>query len=1100
MVLQAGLAALLTRLGAGTDIPVGSPIAGRTDGALDDLVGFFVNTLVLRTDTSGNPSFGELLSRVRARNLSAYSHQDVPFERLVEVLNPTRSLSRHPLFQVMLALQNNADVSFELAGLRTAVERVKTASAKFDLLLSLRERRGRNGTPEGIIGTIEYATDLFDRGSVEQLADRFIRLLEAAVAQPDRPIGSFEILSAEERETILRGWNETVRALEPTTLPALFQAQAQARPDAIAVVIENESLGYSELNQRANQLAHHLRALGIGPERVVGCCLERSLDLIVALIAILKAGGAYLPLDPNYPHERLAFMLKDAGAPVVLTHSVLMDRLPAHAAHIVCIDADAALIATQPTTAPLLALDPQHPAYVIYTSGSTGLPKGVVMAHGPLANLVSWSVDTICGEPQSTVAQFTPISFDVSVQEIFAALTSGKTLYALRDDIRRSPADLLNWLAHRKINELFVPNPVILGLSEAIIENGLELPNLTHIAQAGEALTLNENLAKFFRARSRAQLHNHYGPTETHVATSYNFPQDTSKWPSVAPIGRPIWNTRVYVLDGCLQPVPAGVAGELYIAGVGLARGYLGRPSLTGERFVANPFGPAGGRMYRTGDLARWRADGVLDFLGRVDAQVKLRGFRIEPGEIEVVLLRHAAVAQAAVIAREDRGGSKRLLGYVVARSGATIEVGQLRAHVGRVLPDYMVPSAIMVLDRLPLTSNGKLDRQALPAPEQETSNSISFIAPRSSTEAALAEIWSELLGCEKLGVCDDFFDLGGNSLLVLRLISKINWSFNVDVTVPDFYRNPTVEQMAKLITAQPVLGGRRPEVIQLRDGHSERRVYFIFAEAPEWVHARMMGDMQVFGIEVPWPLAWRKALAAGRVKEFPSMQQLVAPYVAALAEHAGSSPCVLAGFSFRSLMAFEAAHQFQQLGGQVDKVVLVDRWGQYPNRLQILWRKLRLELRLVSASTGTRLRNYAHLTRRACNRAARLIWQDFKSMPSKARSSMNRAEIRAGLNSGKMAPVPDEQRPFIPWEMQEPFYLEIEKAYRLRRLIGRGILIRADRHDKPDTVRACDESLGWKNLFTAGLEIIRVVGDHTSFGRKYYDPVLAQKLTEALK
>src|SRR5262245_23816375 len=635
MVLQAALAALLSRLGAGSDIPIGSPIAGRTDSALDDLVGFFVNTLVLRTDTSGNPSFRARIARVRVGNLAAYGHQELPFERLVEVLNPERSLARHPLFQVMLALQNDAAVSIDLPGLSASAEPVAGSSAKFDLSISLGEQRAADGSPGGIGGVIEFAADLFDRASVEALAGRLVRLLQAAVAEPERAIGRLDILGPEERQTILREWNDTAHPIAPVTLPELFAAQAGRTPDAIAVVFGDARLSYGELDARANQLAHHLRSLGVGPEVVVGLCVERSLELLVGLLGILKAGGAYLPLDPAYPAERLAFMLDDAAAPVLVTQARLLDRIGGRSGTVVQLDADWPAIADRPTTAPRNSLRPGNTAYVIYTSGSTGIPKGVAMAHGSLMNLVSWSTAAVHGEPGARVAQFTPVSFDVSAQEILSALISGKTLVVPTDQIRRNPADLLSWLATYQINELFAPNLILEGLCDAIGDRVNDPARLIHLVQAGEALTLNEPLRQLFDRRPQAQLHNHYGPTETHVVSAYDFPHGSSGWPALAPIGRPIWNARLYVLDGGLEPVPAGAAGELYIAGAGVARGYLKRAGLTAERFVADPFGAAGGRMYRSGDLARWRADGVIDFLGRADTQVKLRGFRIEPGEIE---------------------------------------------------------------------------------------------------------------------------------------------------------------------------------------------------------------------------------------------------------------------------------------------------------------------------------------------------------------------------------------------------------------------------------------------------------------------------------
>ena len=811
MVLQAGLAALLTRLGSGEDIAIGSPIAGRTDSALDELVGFFVNTLVLRTDTSGNPSFRELVGRVRAGNLAAYGHQELPFERLVEVLNPARSLARHPLFQVMLVLQNNAAAELDLPGLRASFEAVAGASAKFDLSLSLGERRGVDGSPAGISGALEYASDLFERSSVEAIAARLIRLLEAAVADPGRAIGSLEILSATERDTILREWNDTARAIPAATLPELFAAQAARTPAATAVVFEDQSLSYGELDARSSQLAHHLRAQGVGPEVVVGLCVERSLEMLVGLLGILKAGGAYLPLDPAYPPERLAFMLADARAPVLLTHSALRAQLPDCDARIVCLDADWGAIAQQPTTAPAVALDPSNTAYVIYTSGSTDAPKGVAVAHSGIPNLAAAQIDRFAITSQARILQFASPSFDAAISEIATVVKSGATLVLPSEE--RSGHALARLIREREVTHATLPPVLLADLPE-------DLPLQTLIV-AGEACP-PEVVARWSPGR---RMINAYGPTETTVCATMS---EALAGAGVPAIGRPIWNTRVYVLDGGLEPVPAGVAGELYIAGAGLARGYLGRAGLTAERFVADPFGPAGSRMYRTGDLARWRSDGVLDFLGRADAQLKLRGFRIEPGEIEALLVRHAGVAQAAVIAREDVPGDKRLVAYVVAAADQPPDVAELRAHLGARLPDYMVPSAYVVLERLPLTPNGKLDRRALPAPEV---TALSVRGPRNPREEMLCGLFAEVLGLERVGIDDNFFALGGHSLLATRLISRIRATLDVEIAIRSLFEAPTVAALVQRLegaqAGRPALRAvLRPDEVPL--SYAQRRLWFL--------------------------------------------------------------------------------------------------------------------------------------------------------------------------------------------------------------------------------------------------------------------------------
>ncbi|MFF1950963.1 non-ribosomal peptide synthase/polyketide synthase, partial [Kitasatospora herbaricolor] len=773
MVLQAALASLLDKLGAGTDIPVGSLIAGRTDQALDDLVGFFVNTLVLRTDTGGDPSFAELLVRVREGALGAYAHQDLPFEHVVEALNPSRSLTRQPLFQVLLALQNVPRTEFALSGLATEIVLVRTPTTMFDLGFHLLERGGTGGPAEGIVGRVEYSTDLFDPATVEALVARWLRLLAAVVAEPDRPLSRIDVLTAEERHELLVARNDTARPAAAMSLPALFEAQVRATPQAPAVLFEGTTLTYRELDRRANRLAHALIARGVGPEQVVALRLPRSAELVVAVLAVLKTGAAYLPVDPDYPAARIAYMLEDARPAVVL------DDLAA-----VTPDGDL------PETDPAVAVDARHPAYVIYTSGSTGRPKAVVMPAAGLLNLLAWHHEAVGGEPGARVAQFTAISFDVSVQETLSALLYGKTLVVPTEEQRRSAELFAHWLDRHRVEELFAPNLVVEALAEAAEEAGLELPSLRLVAQAGEAMRLGGAVRRFQARRPGRVLHNHYGPAETHVVTAYPLPGDPANCPLPVPIGRPIDNCQVYVLDSALRPVAPGVLGELYLAGTGLARGYLNRPGLSAGRFVANPFGPPGARMYRTGDLVRWRADRELEFAGRVDHQVKVRGFRVEPGEIEAELTAHPGVAQVAVLAREDR-----IVAYVVPLAGSGVAAAALAAYLRDRVPDHLVPSAFVLLDALPLTPNGKLDRAALPAPEPGTT--AAGRAPRTPQEQILCELFAEVLGLARVGVDEDFFALGGHSLLATRLVSRVRATLGVELELRGLFRTPTPAGLA---------------------------------------------------------------------------------------------------------------------------------------------------------------------------------------------------------------------------------------------------------------------------------------------------------------
>ncbi|MFJ3928565.1 amino acid adenylation domain-containing protein, partial [Streptomyces sp. NPDC090022] len=776
MVVQAALAALLARLGGGSDIPIGSPIAGRTDEALDDLVGFFVNTLVLRTDVSGDPTFHELLARVRESDLAAYAHQDVPFERLVEVLNPERSLARHPLFQVMLSLQNNAAAALDLDGLTVAPHQVTVDGAKFDLSFQLAEEFTADGAAAGIGGRVEYATDLFDPETVAALADRFVRVLTDLVTRPDRQLSRLEVLTDAERHTLLTEWNDTARPVPADTLPALFERQAARTPDRTALVAGAERLTFAELDARANRLAHLLAGHGIGAEDYVAVALPRTADLVVAVLAVTKAGAAFVPVDPSHPADRVAQVLQDAGTVAVITAAEAREVLaPDRGGLRIDLESPAVRQALRalPDTSPAAAgrvrpLDARHPAYVIHTSGSTGRPKGVVVPHAGLVNLFHHHVDTLyaaetaaAGRPLQA-ALTAAVSFDASLDPLLW-LVAGHELHLVDDDTRRDAPALVEYVRTHGIDFMELTP----SYAEQLLEDGLvrdERARPRILALGGEAVSpaLWQELARTPGITG----YNLYGPTEATVDTLTARTSDVSR----PLIGRPVGNARTYVLDERLRPVAPGVAGELYIAGAGLARGYLGRADLTAERFVADPYGPAGTRMYRTGDVVRWTRDGQLDYLGRSDDQVKIRGFRIELGEIETVLARYEGAARSAVVVREDTPGIKRLVAYVVPRQGVPFDADVVRSHLAAVLPEYMVPAAFVALDALPLTPNGKLDRKRLPAPEYR--GTTAGRAPGTEREALLCALYAELLGVESVSVEDSFFELGGDSIVSIQLVS----------------------------------------------------------------------------------------------------------------------------------------------------------------------------------------------------------------------------------------------------------------------------------------------------------------------------------------
>ncbi|MGW7050047.1 amino acid adenylation domain-containing protein, partial [Streptomyces avermitilis] len=857
MTVQAALTVLLTRLGAGTDIPIGTPIAGRTDDALENLIGFFVNTLVLRTDSGGDPSFTELLERVRERDLAAFAHQDVPFERLVEVINPQRSMSRHPLFQVMLAFQNNTQPALNLPGLEASHQNLDGTAAKFDLTVNLGEHHTLEGRPNGLTGRIDYRTDLFDRHTAEALGARLMRVLEAVATTPDAPISSIDILDPTERHRLVTEWNDTARHLPASVLPELFEAQVASRPDAVAVTFQGQELSYRELNERANRLARHLIHHGAGPEQLVALALPRSLDLIVALLAVLKSGAGYVPVDPDYPADRIAYMLQDAHPVLILTDTTTHLPLAAGDTPLVLTDDNdthttlntlpAHNVTDSERATPLL---PHHPAYVIYTSGSTGRPKGVIVPHLNVVDLVAWAVSDIGPQRLAKTLAATSLSFDVSVFEIFGPLLSGGSIDVVRDILE---------VQQVKLGRYSLISAVPSALSHVLSESRVGMVQADLIVLAGESLSAR-TVDTLRAAVPGATLANIYGPTEATVYTTAWY-TDSDCGKTAPPIGKPLNNTQVYVLDAALQPVAVGVAGELYIAGAGLARGYVGRPDLTAERFTANPYGPAGSRMYRTGDLARWRADGVLEFAGRVDAQVKVRGFRIELGEIETVLASQSEVAQAAVIVREDQPGDKRLVGYLIPTDAAAgVDVGVVRAAAAALLPDYMVPSAFVVLETLPLTPNGKLDRRALPAPDY--AGLATRRAPRNDREKILCELFAEVLGLPDVGIDDSFFELGGHSLLATRLVSRIRSALDIEVGIRALFETPTV---AGLVGSLDGAAGGDGVRARLEVRERPERVPVSFAQRRLWFLGQLEGPSPTYNIPMALRLRGRVDVEALR-------------------------------------------------------------------------------------------------------------------------------------------------------------------------------------------------------------------------------------------
>ncbi|GAA6619990.1 non-ribosomal peptide synthetase [Scytonema sp. NUACC26] len=956
MTLLAAFQTLLYRYTGQEDILVGSPTTNRSRAEIEGLIGFFINTLVLRTDMSGNPSFRELLQKVRKVSVSANINQDLPFEKLVEELQPERSLSYNPLFQVMFTL-NSAKQPFELPGLSIAPLDLCLSTSKFDLTLFVEE------TQQGLQVIWEYNTDLFDRATITRMSGHLQTMLEGIVANPEQRIKELPLLTETERHQLVVEWNNTQADYELECIHKLFEAQVERTPNAVAVEFDNQQLTYRELNNRANQLAHYLQSLGVKQDVAVGICIQRSLEMVVGILGILKAGGAYVPLDPAYPQDRLSFMLSDSQVTVLLTSEKLATALPEHNAQTICLDTQWATVDRESKENLVSGVELENLAYIIYTSGSTGKPKGVAMKQLPLSNLILWQLENTTVSTNAKTLQFSPISFDVSFQEMFATWCSGGTLVLIAEDLRRDASALLDFLKEKEINRLFLPFVALQQLAEVAAASNSAPSSLQEIITAGEQLQTTPALINLFEKLPLCKLHNHYGPSESHVVTAFTLADSVKNWAALPPIGRPIANTSMYILDSNLQPVPTGVPGELYIGGAALARGYLNRPELTAEKFILNPFDDSGvpiphfrletndenpkskvqnlitNRLYKTGDLARFLPDGNIEYLGRIDNQVKIRGFRIELGELEALLSKHSSVQQAVVIVRQDIPGDKRLVAYILPDQDSVPSVNELRSFLKEQLPEYMIPSAFVVLDTLPLTPSGKVNRRALPAPDITSIESErNYVAPRNEVEQQLAQIWEELLGFQPIGIKDNFFDVGGHSLLAVKLFSKIEKELGKKLPLATLFKSSTIEALAELfLNEQHRSDGQGEEtsskteqgessapsiLVAIQPTGSKPPLFLIHPLGGEVLCYRSLSihigkDQPIYGIQ-PQGIDGKQPLLT-------KIEDMAALYIKEIQSIQPQGPYYLGGYSLGGTIAYEIAQQLRQQGQETAILIMLD-------------------------------------------------------------------------------------------------------------------------------------------------------------------------------
>lgn len=1089
MTLLAAFKALLTRYTGQEDIVLGAPLAGRAEQETENLIGFFVNTLALRTDASGNPTFRELLRRTKATVLGAFSHQEVPFEHLVAELRPARSLSYNPIFQTAFALQNESTSELKIPGLTLSPVKIGSVTAKFDLFLSLCE------VPDGLRATIEYSTDLFDAATIQRLFTHYENLLRGIVAEPTARLSDLPLLSQAEWQQILVDWNNTATEYpRDLCIHQLFEAQAARTPDAVAVVAGEIHLTYRELNRRANQVAHYLRTRGVQPDSLVGLFTDRSLLMVIGVLGILKAGAAYLPLDTSYPSARLQFMLADAQAAIVLTQQKLLPKLPATAANAICLDTDWSSFALQAETNPTNVTTAEHLAYAIYTSGSTGQPKGTAVVHRAVNRLVC-NTNYVQLDATDAIAQVSNVSFDAATFELWGALLNGARLVLINKNIALSPHEFAAQLREYGVTTMFLTTALFNLLSR---ETPTAFRSLKTLLFGGEACD-PVSICAVLQNGAPARLLHVYGPTENTTFSSWQLIEQVPAEATTVPIGHPIANSTMYILDRHLNPVPVGVPGELYVGGDGLAREYWQRPELTAEKFIEGkkgrkgereigeeclpysptpplPFSPP--RLYKTGDIARYLPNGAIEFLGRRDHQIKLRGFRIELGEIEAALLAHPALQECVVLATKE--ADKRLLAYYTLASTTAPTVAELRDFLRQRLPDYMLPAVFCPLEEMPLTPNGKVDRQRLPQPETVASSQREFVQAKDDLELQLTRLWEQTLNLKPIGVRDNFFELGGHSLLAVRLFSALETMFGHRLPLATLFQHPTIEQLAEVIR-QHGWQSSWQSLVALRPQGTKLPFFCVHAVGGNVLEYHELA--QHFVGDHPF-YALQAVGMDGKQPPLRNIEAMAAHYIQEIRHLQPHGPYHLGGRSFGGAVAFEMARQLRAAGEEVGLLAMLDT---YP----LGWKTL-----LPAAEAAQHEKRFLHLRinrhldhLRQANLRGKCAYV-FGKVEYKKRKYLNRWwQLRQQFRSGQPASLRHALR-----EVEEFNYLAA-KQYAPQVYPGRVTFFCAT-----EEVSLEENVFGWQQLAAGGVEIVRVPGDHQTMIKPPHVQTLAASLLAQLE